>query len=339
VIPEPSFEAVKRAAQLGQQHAFERGVVKVHAMPGTPEENTQRAAFQRLQDEGALQIRVSVYTPIESWQELNEYVQKNGPGDVLLNWDGVKGFVDGSLGSATAWFHRAYEDDPENQGFPIIEPSKLQPYIRDASQAGLRLAIHAIGDRAIDSLLDVFEEVGGSESAQRRFRIEHFQHPTPGAIERLAKLGVIAAAHPYHAIDDGRWAEQKIGPERAATTYPFHSILEAGGHLSFGSDWTVAPLDPLSGIYAAVTRQTIDGNNPEGWYPAQKISVEDALKAYTVNNAYAGFEDHLTGSLEVGKRADLIILDKNPMLVEPSALQTIKVESTVIGGQRVYGDY
>lgn len=196
--------------------------------------------------------------------------------------------------------------------------------------------VHGIGDRAIDRLLDILQAVGGEQTAQKRFRIEHFQHPSRAAIERLAAEQIIASMQPYHAIDDGRWAEQRIGSERASRTYAFRSILDAGGILTFGSDWPVAPLAPLQGVYAAVTRRTTDGAHPEGWQAQEKISVEEALRAYTVNNAYAVFEETQGGTLEVGKRADLVILSADPRKVDPESIPQIKVMATIVAGQTVF---
>ena len=218
----------------------------------------------------------------------------------------------------------------------LIEPEALRQKMAAADKAGLRLAIHAIGDRAIDELLNNFEAVGGDEVRERRFRIEHFQHPTRSAIERAASMGVVLSMQPYHAIDDGRWAEKRIGAERIKTTYAFRSILDAGGILSFGSDWTVAPLSPLEGIYAAVTRRTTDGAHRDGWQPQEKITVEEALTAYTATNAYAVFEENIAGTLEIGKRADFVILSDDPRSVDPADIRGIEVLETIIDGQRVY---
>src|SRR4029450_10001907 len=169
---------------------------------------------------------------------------------------------------------------------------------------------HAIGDQANDDVLDLFAEIAAKNGPRdRRFRIEHAQHLTAAAIPRFGKQKVIASVQPYHAIDDGRWAVQRIGAQRLKGTYAFRSLLDAGATVTFGSDWPVAPLDPLTGVYGAVTRRTIDGANPGGWLPEQKIAVEQALTCYTRNNAYAGFMDDRVGQIAPGFLADITVLD------------------------------
>ena len=196
---------------------------------------------------------------------------------------------------------------------------------------------HAIGDRAISDLLDIYEKVIEENGPRdRRFRIEHAQHIAPKDFERFRQMNIIASMQPYHAIDDGRWAEKVIGPERIKTTYAFQSLLDAEAKLAFGSDWFVAPPVPLEGIYAAVTRRTLDGENPDGWVPEQKINVEDALRAYTLDAAYASFEEDIKGSLEVGKLADIVVLDQNLLEVAPEKLRDAGVVMTIVGGEVVY---
>jgi predicted amidohydrolase YtcJ len=204
-------------------------------------------------------------------------------------------------------------------------------------EAGLQLFIHAIGDRANDWVLDLFEAVEEQNGPRdRRFRVEHAQHLSLEAIASFAELGVIPAMQPYHAIDDGRWAEKRIGPERVKTTYAFRSLLDAGASLAFGSDWTVAPMDVRQGIYAAVTRRTTDGANPDGWVPGEKISVEEALTAYTWGSAYAGFAEGESGRLEIGKFADLVVLSEDLFQMDAVEIPTVQVDITMVGGQIVY---
>jgi len=275
--------------------------------------------------------------PISTWERLAAYVEEHGLGDDWLRWGGLKGFVDGSLGSTTAWFYAPYADAPETAGLVVTDTTALRRWILDADAAGFHLAIHAIGDRANDWLLDRYAEAAKEHGPRdRRFRIEHAQHLTPKAIDRFARLGVIPSMQPYHAVDDGRWAEKRIGPERIQTTYAFRSLLDADARLTFGSDWTVAPLDPLEGIYAAVTRRTLDGATPDGWVPAQKITVEEALRAYTINNAYAGFQDGRLGTLEPGKYADFVVLSDNLLEIDPVAIPDVQVVRTVVGGKEQY---
>jgi predicted amidohydrolase YtcJ len=336
VIPARTDDEFMAAFEAAQAHALSLGVVQVHAMPANPKDRTLLPALQKVQDAGAFKLRVYAMTPIEYWEELATKIASEGTSAGKLRWGGVKGFVDGALGSSTAWFYDPYTDQPDNVGFPLTEPEKLGAQLAGADTAGLKLNIHAIGDRAIDELIAGFRATGGHATLAHRFRIEHFQHPSKQAITLAARSGIIAAMQPYHAIDDGRWAEKRIGATRSQTTYAFRSILDAGGLLSFGSDWPVAPLSPLEGIYAAVTRRTIDGANPDGWQPQQKISVTEALRAYTSVNAFAGFEENQTGTLEVGKRADLVILSADPRKVATEAIREIDVLKTVIDGDVVF---
>ncbi len=334
-IPAPDTDENMDQFKAAQDHALSLGLTKVHAVTAYPTETTMLDIFQMARDRGIMKLRAQVSTPLESWQTMAE-ASKNGTGDELLRWGGVKGFIDGSLGSRTAWMERPYTDDPSTSGGPMIDPTELFPLMADADAAGLELSIHAIGDQGIAKVQKYFMEIGGNNSDQHRYRIEHSQHPQDWNIGFMAKTGIIASVHPYHAIDDGRWAEDRIGAERLKTTYPFRSILDAGGIMTFGSDWPVAPLNPMDGVYAAVTRRTLDNKNPGGWIPEQKITVEEALTAYTAANAYSFKEEDISGTLEVGKRADFVILSADPRKVDPNTLRDITVLKTVIGGEVVF---
>ncbi len=336
VIPPPSDDELMERFSLAQQHALSLGLTKVHAIAGYPRETNLFDVFQMAKKRGLMKIRVHVSTPIDSWEQAATRIDKNGRGDDQLVWGGIKGFIDGSLGARTAWMHKPFDDEPDNTGLPLNSPSQLSSLMSEADQAGLELSIHAIGDRGIDTVIETMKEIARDEIRDRRYRIEHFQHPTAGAIQNLADAGIIASMHPYHAIDDGRWAEKRIGPRRLSTSYAFRSILDAGGILTFGSDWPVAPLAPMKGVYAAVTRRTLDGANPEGWIPEQKISVEEALTAFTAANAYAFGEEDVVGTLEVNKRADFIVLSEDPRTIAQTELGNVKVLKTVIGGNVVY---
>ncbi len=335
ILPKLTDDELMEQFQAAQSHAFSVGLTQVHAVVAGPTETGMLDAFRTAEQREVMKIRVTAYGPIESWQSVATRANALNDGG-RLRIGGVKGLVDGSLGSTTAWFYEPYSDQPDTSGLPLIQPGDLGTLISNADAAGLQLAIHAIGDRAIDNLIDELQATAGDAVKERRYRIEHFQHPSATAIERAAQAGIIASAQPYHAIDDGRWAEQRIGPERLKTTYAFRSILDAGGLLSFGSDWPVAPLAPLEGIYAAVTRRTTDGANPNGWVPQEKITVEEALAAYTATNAYAGFSDDETGTLVQGKQADFIVLSADPRQVPAIEIPEIKVLQTVIGGETVY---
>jgi predicted amidohydrolase YtcJ len=206
-----------------------------------------------------------------------------------------------------------------------------------ADAAGLQLAIHAIGDKANATILDMFARlVQANGPRDRRLRIEHAQHFRAADIPRMHAQRVIASMQPYHAIDDGRWAEKRIGPERAQGTYAFRSLLDAGAVLAFGSDWFVAPMEPLMGIYAAVTRRTLDGAHPGGWVPEQKIGVADAVRAYTAGSAYAEFQETVKGTLAPGMLADLVVLSDDIFAIDPVAIADAKVDLTLLGGRIVY---
>jgi predicted amidohydrolase YtcJ len=264
-------------------------------------------------------------------------VAKLGRGDDWVWIGGVKGYVDGSLGSTTALFYSPYNDDPKTSGVMVTPEDSLRRWIGAADSAGLQVAVHAIGERANGLLLDIYDSVAKAHGPRdRRFRIEHAQHLRRQDIVRLAHSGDIASMQPYHAIDDGRWAEKRIGPERIKTTYAFRSLLDNGAHLAFGSDWTVAPIDPILGIYAAVTRRTLDGKNPNGWVPDQKITVEEALRAYTAGNAYGVFAERSRGKIAPGYLADLVVLDQDLTAIPPEAIERASVRATVVGGKVVY---
>jgi hypothetical protein len=333
VIPLPTDAQIDEALQAATDHALARGVTQVHDMG----EWGHLEAFQRTREAGVLRLRVYEFAPIAHAEELAAYVEERGRGDDWLSWGGVKGFVDGSLGSTTAWFYQPYSDAPETSGLTMGDTDVLAERIATADRLGLQVAIHAIGDRANDWLLDTFESViAANGPGDRRFRIEHAQHLTAEAIPRFGALGVIPSMQPYHCIDDGRWAEKRIGPDRIQRTYAFRSLLDAGAPLTFGSDWAVAPIDPLTGMYAAVTRRTIDDQNPGGWVPVQMITAEEAVRAYTETNAWAGSQEDRLGRISPGFLADFVVLAEDPFAVDPVRLREIAVLRTVIGGRDAF---
>lgn len=330
-IPPPGPKQVDDALQAAMRYVASNGVTSVHHMVGYMD------ALERARDNHALLTRIYAMMPLDQWAGLKEKVQKEGRGNEWLKIGGLKGFVDGSLGSHTAAFFDPYTDAPTDSGFFINTEGQLYNWISEADKAGLQVIVHAIGDRAINTLLNIYDRVETENgSKDRRFRIEHAQHIAPADIPRFAKLNVIASMQPYHAIDDGRWAEKTIGPERIKTTYAFKSLFDAGAKVAFGSDWFVAPPVPLYGIYAAVTRRTLDGKNPDGWVPEQKVTVGQALTAYTANAAYASFEEGIKGSLEPGKLADFVIIDRDLTKIDPEEIKDAKVLQTFVGGKPVY---
>ncbi len=333
VMPPPSAEMNDRALSAAMNYVAERGVTSVTNM-GTWDD---LATVERAHHAGKLITRVYAVTPIAEWERLRDTVAKRGKGDEWVRIGGLKGFADGSLGSHTAAMFAPFDDTPKDSGFLVNSEKDLYRWTSEGDKAGLQMIVHAIGDRAIRTQLDIFERVAKENgSRDRRFRIEHAQHIAPADVPRFGQLGVIPSMQPYHAIDDGRWAEKVIGHERAKTTYAFRSLRDTNAKLAFGSDWFVAPPTPLEGIYAAVTRRTLDDKNPEGWIPEQKITVEDALRAYTTGGAYASFDEGIKGSLERGKLADIVVIDRDLTRIAPETIRNAKILMTIVGGKTVY---
>jgi predicted amidohydrolase YtcJ len=332
-VPDPAPAMLDRALEAAMAYANERGVTSVDHM-GTW---ADLAVFERAHAAGTLRTRIYASVPLATWSRLRDTVTARGRGDSWLRIGGLKGFVDGSLGSHTAAMMQPFTDAPNDSGLLVNTPEDLYSWTSSADKSGLHVIVHAIGDRAIDLQLNIFQRVAGENGARdRRFRIEHAQHIAPKDVPRFGQLGVIPSMQPYHAIDDGRWAEKIIGHERAKTTYAFRSLKETGARLAFGSDWPVAPATPLEGIYAAVTRRTLDDKNPQGWIPEQKISVDDALRAYTLDAAYATFEETDKGSLTPGKLADVVVIDRNLSRIPAEAIRDAGIDFTIVGGRIVY---
>lgn len=330
-VPPPSVEQEDRALQEAMNYVAARGVTSAHNMSG------YMSVFERARVAGTMKTRIYAGMSLANWKTLNEKVKVQGRGDKWLRIGVLKEFVDGSLGSHTAAFFEPFSDTPNDAGFFVISEEELYRRIKSADSVGLQVMTHAIGDKAIQTLLNIYERVAKENGARdRRFRVEHAQHIHPNDIQRFASLNVIPSMQPYHAIDDGRWAEKIIGYERCKTTYAFRSLLDAHTKLVFGSDWFVAPPTPLEGIYAAVTRRTLDDKNPDGWVPEQKITVEEALKAYTAWAAYASFEENIKGSLQPGKLADFVLLDKDITAIDPVEIKKVQVLKTVVGGKVVF---
>ncbi|MFC1791702.1 amidohydrolase, partial [Gemmatimonadota bacterium] len=333
VIPASTEAELDGALDAAIHHALSMGVTQTHHMGSW----TDLETFRRARADGRLKMRIYSVVPISTWERLRDFVAENGFGDDRLWWGGLKGFVDGSLGSTTAWFYDPYTDEPGTSGLLTTDTASLRAWALAGDEVGLQLVIHAIGDLANDWLLDLYAEAAQRNGERdRRSRIEHAQHLSPEAMVRIPDLGVIAAMQPYHAIDDGRWAEKRIGPDRVRTTYAFRSLLGEGATLAFGSDWTVAPMDVRMGIFGALTRRTLDGANPGGWVPEEKISLEEALTAYTMGAALAGFAEGKTGSLEVGKYADMVVLSQDLFQMDPVEIPTVRVEMTLVGGEIVF---
>lgn len=335
-IPEPSLREKIKAAEVALKYAHKVGVTSVHDMGSV----SNFEVYEELLKMNKLTVRLCLYIPITELGVLSRLKLKLPFGNKFLEIGGLKGFVDGSLGSETALFFEPYLNNPVNKGLlhsQMFPKAIMEKRIIEADKDGLQVAIHAIGDRANHIILDIFEKIiTKNPTRERRWRIEHAQHLLPEDMERMGRLHIIASVQPYHAIDDGRWAERKVGKERCRTAYAFKSLINKGVRLACGSDWTVAPLNPLTGIYAAVTRRTLDGKNPEGWFSEQKISLEEAIQAYTLSGAYAEFSEKEKGSVEKGKLADLVVLDQNLFQIPAGRIRDVQVKITILNGNIIY---
>jgi len=335
VIPPQNEEAYDRALTVALDHARRHGITSIHDITLRPD----LAAFQRMDERGRLSCRVYARLPIAETAWCIQNGVHAGSGSAYLRLGSLKAFADGSLGSRTALFFDPYTDDPSTAGLAmeVVSSGQLRSWALEADRHGLQLSIHAIGDRAIDGILTLYEEiVRVNPRWDRRFRIEHAQHLRRSDLPRFRSMDVIVSAQPYHAIDDGVWAEHRIGAARLAGAFPFRTYMEHGVHVCFGSDWTVAPLDALAGIYAAVTRRTLDGHHPEGWIPEERVSVAQALRAYTLGGAYASFEEHTKGRIAPGYLADLVVLDRDLFAIDPAEIVEVTVQMTIVGGQVVF---
>jgi len=336
-IPPLSHQQRLAAAKRALAYAASVGVTSVQHMSA---EYADVEVYSELLEKGQLTTRIYC-APLETeWQAQAKVGLRRAWGSSYLRLGAVKGFADGSIGSRTAALFEPYSDEPDNSGILSAEMHPLEAMrerLMQADSAGLQLRVHAIGDRAISMILDMFAAIEKANGYHdQRLTIEHAQHTAPKDFERFAKLHVIASMQPYHAIDDGRWVEARIGRERAKTSYAWRSFLDHGVTLAFGTDWDVAPLNPMLGLYAAVTRATLDGRNPQGWIPEQRITLAEAVEAYTLGSAFAEFQEKEKGSITPGKLADMVILSDNIFDMKPEAIRDVKVETTIVGGKIVY---
>jgi len=337
VIPPMSHEQRLRAARGALEHAASLGVTSVQHM--NPE-FADVAAYSELAEKDELTARIYAVPMETNWQDQAKVGIRRAWGSSYLRLGAVKGYADGSLGSRTAYMFEAFNDDPGNRGLLSDEmhpPAAMRDRLMQADAAGLQLRVHAIGDRAISMMLDIFGDIEKEHGYHdQRFTIEHAQHMAQKDFARFAKLHVIASMQPYHAIDDGRWAEKRLGHDRARYSYAWRSFLGHGVTLALGTDWPVAPLNPMPGLYAAVTRATLDGKNPDGWIPEEKITLPEAVEAYTMGSAFAEFQEHVKGSITPGKLADMVILSDNIFDLKPEAIRNVRVATTIVGGKVVY---
>lgn len=336
VVPPPSFEENLAALKAASDLAASVGVTSVQDMTPGP---LEMRMLQTLQAQGGLKTRHYTALGLSEWTQLADLNLPAAFGSERLRIGILKAFADGSLGSRTAWLFAPYRDDPATSGLARAEMTNgaMLERIRSADRAGLQVAVHAIGDRANAEMLAIYAQVtADNPKRDRRFRIEHAQHLRPEDIPRFARAQVIASMQPIHEVDDGRWAEKRIGMPRCRSSYCWRSLLDSGAKLAFGTDWPVAPLDPLQGLWAAVTRRTADGKHPEGWIPEQKITIEEAVRAYTLGSAYAEFQEQEKGTIEPGKLADLVILSKDIFRIQPKEIADTHVLLTVMDGRVVF---
>src|SRR6476661_8364474 len=338
-IPPMSHEQRVRVARRALEHAASLGVTSVQHM--NPE-FADVAVYSELAEKGELTTRIYAAPMETDWRDQAKVGIRRAWGSSYLQLGAVKGYADGSLGSRTAYMFEPFADDPGNTGLLSDEmhpPSAMRDRLMGADAAGLQLRVHAIGDRAISMILDIFSDIEKEHGYHdQRFAIEHAQHMAQKDFERFAKLHVIASMQPYHAIDDGRWAGKRLGHERTRYSYAWRSFLDHGVTLAFGTDWPVAPLDPIVGVYAAVTRATLDGKNAGGWIPEEKITLPEAIEAYTMGAAFAEFQDSEKGSISPGTLADMVIVSDNIVELKPEAIRNVKVKTTIVGGKIVYGE-
>jgi len=337
VIPPLTHEQRVTAVKRALAHAASLGVTSVQNMDPDYEDI---AVYSELLQRGELTTRIYAAPLITEVDDQTKIAIRHAFGGPVLRIGALKAFADGSLGSATAYFFQPFEDQPNNHGILSDEMhpvSLMHDRMMKADAAGLQLCTHAIGDQAISMILDIYSEITQAHGeADRRFRIEHAQHMAAKDFDRFAQLHVIASVQPYHAIDDGRWAEGRIGHDRASRTYAFRTFLNHGVRLVLGTDWDVAPLNPMLTVYAAVTRATLDGKNPNGWFPEQKLAVPETVEAYTMGSAYAEFQEHQKGSITPGKLADMVLLSDDIFSIPPEKIRDVKVLKTIVGGKIVW---
>jgi hypothetical protein len=336
-LPPISHERRLKAVRRAMAHAASTGITSVQDM-NVPYEDV--ATYAELAERGELTVRIYAAPAIRGWEDQAKLGLRHAFGSPWLRYGAVKAFADGSLGSATAYMFAPYRDAPHSHGLLVedmLPMEKIRGELLGVDHAGMQACIHAIGDRAVSIVLDLYAEVEKQDgSRDRRFRIEHAQHVAPKDFARFRDLGVVASMQPYHAIDDGQWAETRISHELASTSYAWRTMLDNHVHLAFGTDWPVAPLEPLTSLYAAVTRATLDGKHPQGWYPEQKLTIAEAIEVYTLGSAYAEFQEKQKGSITVGKLADVVLLSDDLFSIDPKAIRDVKVELTVVGGRIVY---
>lgn len=336
-IPPLSHDQRVQIVKRAMAYAASVGVTSVQHMVASYEDI---AVYAELLQRGELTTRIYAAPLITRVDDQAKLGIRHAFGGPYLRIGAVKAFADGSLGSGTAYFYEPFLNQGNNRGLLSDEMhpiSLMRDRYMEADAAGLQVCTHAIGDAGISAILDLYSDVVKAHGeADRRLRIEHAQHMAAKDFDRFAQLHVIASVQPYHAIDDGRFAEAHIGHDRASRTYAFRTFLDHGVRLAFGTDWEVAPLDPLLTVYAAVTRATLDGKNPNGWFPEQKLSVAETIEAYTMGSAYAEFQENEKGSITPGKLADMVLLDQDIFSIAPEKIRDVRVLKTYVGGKLIF---
>ena len=332
LIPKQSHSEQDSILKTSMNYASSQGITQIHDMATWDDLQT----FRRNKDK--LTLRIKTYTWYEDWEKLIDLIDKYGKGDNILRWDGIKAMIDGSLGSRTAWMHNHYLDDKNTNGIMRIkDTNSFKKMITNLDKNGIQLAIHAIGDKANDWIIKQsmnLNKVNGL--IDRRIRIEHAQHLTKDAIEKIINNDIIPSMQPYGCIDDTRWMHKRINSDLMSRTYIFKTFIDKNVNLTFGSDWDVTPLNPLFGIYAAVSRKTIDGSNPGGWNPEQKLTVEEAISCYTNNNSYAVFSEKNIGVLQKDMLADFVVLSKDITSIKIDDILKTRVLNTIYNGKEVF---
>lgn len=335
--PPLNYAQRRRAIDAALREAAMRGVTSVQDMAL---DYGDLAVYSQLEADGKFTVRMYGAPLIANVEDQAKLGLGHAFGNASLRIGALKMFADGSLGSRTAYFTHPYTDEPGNRGLlfsDLLPLSKARERLMRADAANLQVCTHAIGDAAIKTTLDLYQAVEKEDGLKdRRWRIEHAQHMAAADFERMAQMHIIASVQPYQAIDDGRWAEARIGHDRASRTYAFRTFMQHGVRLAFGTDWPVAPLDPILTLYASVTRATLDGKYPEGWFPEQKLSIQEAIAAYTIGSAYAEFQEHDKGSIEIGKLADMVLLSQDVLKIAPAAIRDTHVLKTFLGGVEIY---
>jgi predicted amidohydrolase YtcJ len=342
VIPKPNHDQRRQGLELALADLAEHGITS--AQDYSPLwENFE--IYEELEKEGKLTARITEWLPFDdSLDELNQKRNSHPQSDLMLHTGFLKAFMDGSLGSHTAAMLEPYADDPKNSGLPRYDAAKLNDMAKERVLAGFQLGFHAIGDKGVQMALDAFAEAekaardahvkGAAGTDEFRLRVEHAQVTTPQQIARFAQLKAVASMQPSHLLTDMRWAQDRLGPMRAATSYAWLAFLNKNVPLAFGTDYPVEPVTPFRGLYAAVTRKSEDGK--QEYFPDQRLTMDQAIHAYTIGSAYAQFEEKEKGKIVVGMLADFVVLDRDITAVSPEKLLGTKVLRTVVGGKTVY---